>query len=106
MDTGADVYVCPAGDNFQSAPISFLFAADNSRIAVYGSRLLRLCFSGINYSHHFQVAKVTTPILGADFLAVHGLVVDVRGQRLIHVSTRTSTPLFGSSHISGIQYLR
>jgi len=41
-----------------------------------------------NYKWKFIVAKVTTPIIGADFLAHHNLLVDLKSGKLIDNTTR------------------
>ena len=49
------------------------------------------------YSARLILADVKKPLLGADFLRQHNLLVDVKGQRLIEATTFAST-------ICGIQY--
>lgn len=56
-----------------------LFAANNSRIATYGERVLRL---DLNLRREFKwpfiIADVSHPIIGADFLRCFGLLPDLR----------------------------
>ena len=44
----------------------------------YGSGMIALQFSGKRFIWYFEVAKVKKPILGADFLMAHSLVVDLQ----------------------------
>ncbi|XP_068224618.1 uncharacterized protein, partial [Palaemon carinicauda] len=43
-----------------------------------------------NYSWPFLIADVKVPLLGADFLAHHGLLVDVRRKQLVEQETYQS----------------
>ena len=69
-----------------------LFAANGSSINTYGERLLTLNL-GLNrrYSWKFIVANVSQPILGADFLKHHGLMVDLKMKRLFDPKIHTTT---------------
>ena len=58
---------------------------------------MSLCFGNKVYSARLILADVKKPLLGADFLRRHNLLVDVKGQRLIEATTFAST-------ICGIQY--
>lgn len=68
-----------------------MFAANGSVIDTYGERILRLNL-GLNrtFSWKFVVAKVSQPIIGADFLKHHGLLVDLRQRRLSDSQTHNS----------------
>ena len=91
IDTGAAISVFPAGrsDRFKKGDVT-LRAANNSIINTYGSRQLILDF-GLprRLTWRFLVADVTQPIIGADFLLQHKLLVDLDRQRLI--DTRNGT---------------
>ena len=56
-----------------------LLVANGSTIAAFGSRFLPLRIGKQQFSWSFTVAEVTQPILGADFLCAHSLMVDVAG---------------------------
>ena len=58
---------------------------------------MSLCFGNKVYSARLILADVKKPLLGADFLRQHNLLVDVKGQRLTEATTFAST-------ICGIQY--
>lgn len=93
-DTGAQRIILPAstvdilGDG-HGPPMA---AANGSPICTYGTRYVRLCFDGQMFGWDFVTAKVTFPILGADFLCAYGLLVDVKNCRLINAATFCSYP--------------
>ena len=64
-----------------------LQAANGSPIRTYGIRYVELCFGDQRFSWDFIMAKVTVPLLGADFLCAYGLLVDIKGHRLIDAVT-------------------
>ena len=87
VDSGASVSVFPgpsssSGDGFR------LLTADGSPIFCSGSRLIPLRFSCGSrsrvYTWEFQLAPVSVPLLGADFLKHFNLMVDVKGRKLVH----------------------
>lgn len=91
IDTGADLSVIPytlfhgytKNQNIQ------LSAANGSTISTYGSKLLEVDL-GLRrkFRHEFILAAVNRPIIGADFLVVFGLLVDLKKKRLIDTQTR------------------
>ncbi|XP_068234102.1 uncharacterized protein [Palaemon carinicauda] len=70
-----------------------LVAANGSPIRCYGARILRISILGRSYSWPFAIVDVSRPLLGADFLAHHRLLVDVTGKRLIDTGTCRSRAL-------------
>ena len=95
MDTGADVSVLPAtATDRRSSTTTSLIAANGSAIDTFGTRTVRLHFDGLQADHRFHVAAVNRPILGADFFSRHGLLIDLRGGRLLRL------PRVGSSLLS------
>ena len=95
VDTGALASVFPASKtdhkfpNSTPSPIA-LTAANGTAIRTYGTRELRLRFNGHPYTWKFIVADVSQPLLGADFLSAHNLLVDVANRRLLDaISFRT-----------------
>lgn len=96
IDTGAEVSVLPKvylGRERIPPQKNVLFAANNTSISTYGTKLmcldlkLRRVFKWI-----FIVADVAKPIIGADFLNFYHLLPDVRQRKLIDASTLLSTP--------------
>ena len=90
VDTGADVSVIPPSTaERRSSPTKLkLQAANQSSITTYGERSLTLNLgSGRICRWVFIVADIHTPILGADFLAHFGLLVDLRRRKLIDTTT-------------------
>ena len=65
-----------------------LTAANGSTIATYGQHVLTIDL-GLRraFAWAFTVADVRSAILGADFLAHHSLVVDLKRQRIADVAT-------------------
>ncbi|ROT60615.1 hypothetical protein C7M84_021859 [Penaeus vannamei] len=74
-----------------------LVAANGSPIPMYSTQTIPIQAAGCSFTWDFIIADVKTPLLGADFLGHHGLLVDVANRRLLDVTTFCSTPL-GSNH--------
>ena len=94
IDTGAEVSVFPArrSDRLTQGDV-ILRAANNSSINTYGFKTLTLNFGLPRpLTWRFLVADVTQPIIGADFLLQHKLLVDLDQRRLI--DTRNGTQVF------------
>lgn len=92
VDTGALASVFPADLHTRmqtSAPDSAvaLTAANGTAIRSYGTRQLNLRFNGHSFQWNFIIADVSRPLLGADFLAAHDLLVDVAKCRLLDACT-------------------
>ena len=93
IDTGAQVSIIPAtnqdrSNNGKGKPLQ---AANGSSIDTYGSRNVSLKLGRHIYDARLVIANVNRPLLGADFLRKHDLLVDIRGRRLVHADTFTST---------------
>lgn len=59
-------------------------AANNTDIATYGSTIMTLDLGlGRELPWNFTIADVYRPILGADFLAYNGILLDLRNGRLL-----------------------
>lgn len=86
IDTGADVSVLPISKNCDALiPTDFkLFAANNSAINTYGEKHISVDL-GLrrSFNWNFIVADIDRPIIGADFLAHFGLLVDLKNSCLI-----------------------
>ena len=86
IDTGADVSVIPktCSKFFKLNNDFHLTAANGTVIKTYGSKVVEVEL-GLkrSYSHEFILADVNKPIIGADFLAKHGLLPDLRNKKLI-----------------------
>ncbi|KII61927.1 Transposon Ty3-G Gag-Pol polyprotein [Thelohanellus kitauei] len=94
IDTGAEISVIPATRhdrlNHQDNGCS-LVAANGSQIKTYGNKQISLHFGRV-FSWKFYVADVNQPIIGADFLRRHNLLVDVKGRRLVDPETFLTFP--------------
>lgn len=104
IDTGADVSILPSEfSDSQRTPISYLYAANNTQIPVYGTRNLCLNFGFTKpFSYNFLVAKVSRPIIGIDFIHHFNLLVDLPGKRLIDRENFRVLPTQVASNISDI----
>lgn len=92
IDTGANVSVISRKKGGKQKPSDFcLYAANNTLISTfsYGEKTLQL---DINlrrpYSWKFIIAEISKPIIGADFLKHHQLLVDIAGQCLVDKVTK------------------
>ena len=97
IDTGAEISVFPAGraDRFHKSDFT-LRAANYSTINTYGFRQLTLDFGLPRpLTWKFVVADVNQPIVGADFLLRHKLLVDLEQRRLL--DTRNGTRIEADS---------
>lgn len=91
VDTGANISVLPVMkkyyydkcDNYK------LYAANGTEIKTYGTKTLTLDFNLRRpFRWLFVLADVKQPILGADFLSHHKLLVDVHRKKLIDSVTK------------------
>ena len=89
MDTGAEVSIVPATglQTRTAATTRPLVAANGSNITTYGTSREHVTLGSRRYTWDFIVAAVTHPLLGADFLRSHHLLVDLWGRRLIDAET-------------------
>lgn len=88
VDTGANVSVLPATkkpfSNYTENHNYKLYAANGTIIRTYGTKNLQLNLKLRRpYTWNFIIADVKQPILGADFLSHHKLLVDVNRRKLI-----------------------
>ncbi|XP_043521842.1 uncharacterized protein LOC122534878 [Frieseomelitta varia] len=66
------------------APSNFsIYAADGTPIPTFGETTLWTSGLRRPFTWEFTVAKVQQPIIGADFLQHHGLLVDLKNKRII-----------------------
>lgn len=74
-----------------ATPMLYLQAVNGTRIPVFRQRSLTLNL-GLRrpFRWLFMVADVPSAIIGADFLTDHGLIVDVKRQRLLDATTYLS----------------
>lgn len=89
IDTGANISVLPRPIGAKPKSLDFqLYAANNTTIPTYGEKTITL---DLNLRRPFKwtfiVAEVDKPIIGADFLKHHQLIVDLPHRRLIDAKT-------------------
>ena len=75
LDTGAAISILPRVHGYTGPPTATAETANGGHLSLVGSRHLNFTLQGIRYSHKFQVGDVLSPIIGCDFLEVHGLGV-------------------------------
>ena len=92
VDTGARVSVVHSSrlDSPSGPSDQHIQTANGTSVATYGTRYVLLHLSNHRYSARHVIADVKRPLLGADFIRQHNLLVDVRGQRLIEINTYLS----------------
>lgn len=93
VDTGADISILPKStvSTCKQSSHLFLLAANNTRMATYGTHRLTLTL-GLNRElvWDFTLADIDSAIIDADFIYHYNLLVDLRGKRLIDQSTMCS----------------
>ena len=99
VDTGAEVSVVPPSKSerqHKQQGINLL-AANGATITTYGLRSITVNL-GLRrpYRWIFTVADVRRPILGADFLGHHGLLVDLKNRILIDSETKLKTDMIST----------
>ena len=104
VDTGACCSLYPASfqqrENIDPDPIS-LTAAGGQPIRTYGTTRKTLHIADQPYSWDFRIAAVTQPLLGADFLIHHRLVVDMAGRAVVPSASLRSPDPARSARIMG-----
>lgn len=94
VDTGAEVSVIPPNRHQLKSPDNniFLFAANKSPIKTYGEKSLTLNL-GLRrpFAWNFVIAEVSQPILGADFLGHHNLIISMRQRKLFDGNTNMAS---------------
>ena len=99
VDSGASVSVFP-GPKSASIDRVCILIADRSPMVSSGSWIIHLRFSCCSrykvYSWNFQIALVSVPLLGGDFLQVEDLLVDIKGRRVVLVDCPESVILRAS----------
>ena len=95
IDTGSDLCVLPRRFLRQFKPPSDyrLTAANGTAIETYGTMTMHLNL-GLrrDFVWRFIIANVDKPIIGADFMAHYGLLVDCKNKCLVDTITTLVTP--------------
>ena len=83
--TGASVSVFPRTAPTPSASLSKtkLVTSSGSPLPCFGAHAKPQCFGSWHFSWSFQLAPVSVPILGSNFLCHHALLVDVARARVL-----------------------
>ena len=83
-DTGAQRSVLPATVE-DTAP-----GVHGPQLRTYGTKTADLCFGAQRFRWDFVTADISFPLLGADFLCAHSLLVGVKNNRLVDAQTFSS----------------
>lgn len=108
IDTGAEKSIIPAHgkDNLSKDTHQQLLAANGTPINCYGEQVFTLTFSPRHkYNWNFIIADVEEPILGADFLKAHNLLVDIGKKQLIQRDRSRINVISNVSHPEPYQSL-
>ena len=104
VDTGACCSLYPATrhqrDQLDPDPIK-LSAAGGQPISTQGTTRRTIHIAGHPYEWDFRLADVTQPLLGADFLIHHRLIVDMAGRAVIPTTNLQSPNPARSARIMG-----
>ena len=75
VDSGAELSVIPGSGEVCSTTTTQLTSTKGQPISTFGKRRIEFRFAGTTYTWEFIVAAVTKPLLGADFLHFHNLLL-------------------------------
>lgn len=91
IDSGSDVSVLPATFRAQEPSEHKLYAANNTTIHTYGTKIITISL-GLrrNFTWKFIIASTDNAIIGADFLHNFDLVIDLHKGKLIDGKTKLS----------------
>ena len=95
VDTGSRLTIVPLDFAVEILPSSLrLIAANGSQIRNFGYSTIRFSIRKLRreFTWRVVVADVVNPILGADFLAHHGILVDLKHRRLTDSLTNCCSP--------------
>ena len=94
VDSGAAVSCIPATahDKKHRSKSTSLNAANRTEIPTWGNKQISISLGNSTFRWSFYVAEVGQPIIGADFLVSNNLAIDLRGRRLIDLSSYTAIP--------------
>lgn len=94
IDSGSTISIYPksfTSGKLTASPL-ILHAANSTIIKTYGQQLFTLDLRLRRPLRWvFTIADVSTPIIGADFIATHGLLIDLKNNRLVDPTTTLST---------------
>ena len=106
VDTGACCSLFPASPSQRTQadpdPVALVSAAGEA-IPTHGTAEKIIQLAGQSYRWSFRLADVSQPLLGADFLIHHKLIVDMAGRALIPASYLSNSNPARSAPIHGVQ---
>ena len=104
VDCGSIFSFLPADPSDRPIRTDFnIIAANGTDVQLYEPSRKVLQYGNLSMPWRFFGASVKTPILGADFLAHHKLLIDLPNKRLVHEPTGTALPC-EAAEVTGICY--
>ena len=99
VDSGASVSVFPGPKSTSSDGVCLL-TADRSPMICSGTKIIPLrfsCGSGSKvYTWTFQLAPVSVPLLGANFLELFNLLINIKGKKVVYAQCPEDVVLYAS----------
>ena len=105
VNSRASVLVFPAPASISSSGVKLL-TADSSSVSCSGSSIFPLGFGSCSFDWLFQLASVSVPILGVDFLCHHNLLLDVDNQKVFSNFSPGSPAILLTSSSQPSSFLR
>ena len=104
IDTGSCISVSPVKIIDETKRDRTVYAANQTEIRCYGTQELTLDL-GLNklLKFEFVLADIDINIIGSDFLAEHGLCVDIKNKTIFDNENRISSVLAHHSYINNIR---
>ena len=102
MDSGAQLSVIPPSVNDRYTPSkgSALQAVKGSSICTFCTHIMPIVIGDRHFSWEFVIADVSQPLLGGgDFLCTNGLILDLKGHRLIDTKSYAIIPLTQATQV-------
>ena len=98
IDSGASISIIPKQQGDKKDPWQILKAANGTAIPTYGTTEKDIVLSkNLTIKHEFTIADVTTPILGADFMAKNKIWLNMHKQEIMHEDTGTVVKGIGAN---------
>ena len=94
IDSGSTISLIPKNNLIPNTPLQtynqHLYAANNTLIQTYGQLKTQVTINNNKYTWNFIIADIPNPILGADFLAYHKLLIDCHNKTIHHNHIQTN----------------
>ena len=102
VDSGAQVNVIPPSINDRHTPSKgpALQAVNRSSIQTFPKRIVPIVIGDRYFSWNFVITNVSQPLLGPSFLCTQGVILDLKGYRLINTKSYAIIPLTRTTQVS------